>query len=224
MNEEQYGDNTSGLPTEPQAQPGAVLSTESAQRIFGKHSGFRNLKAYQLAELCYDFTCRFCERFIPIKDRHHDQMVQAARSGYQNIREGSELSATTKKLELNLTNVARGSLGELHKDYKKYLQRKKLPLWETDNAALFAQARNLRPDTLEEAAAWVNRPGCKQRSEERAANLGAVLSAQAHYLVEKLMARQAEDFEQGGGFSERLYQARTAHRQAGGNRQKGQNK
>jgi len=201
-----------------------VLGSESAERIFGKHSGFRNLRAYQLAELCYDFTCRFRERYIPQNDRHHDQMVQASRSGFQNIREGSERSATTKKLELNLTNVARGSLGELHADYKKYLQRKRLPLWETQNPELFAEARNLRPDTLAQAAKWINQPGAKQTSEERAANLGAVLSAQAHYLVEKLMARQAADFEQGGGFSERLYKARTAQRRTGENGQKGQNK
>ncbi len=167
-----------------------VLSSESSERIFGKHSGFRNLKAYQIAELCYDFTCRFCE-----------------------------LSATTKKLELNLTNVARGSLGELHKDYKKYLQRKRLPLWETDNAAMFSEARNLYPESLEAAAKWINCPDRSQSREERAANLGAVLSAQAHYLVEKLMARQAEDFEKDGGFSERLYNAGTKNRQNGQNRQ-----
>lgn len=194
-----------------------VLSSESSERIFGKHSGFRNLKAYWLAELCYDFTCRFCELYIPIKDRHHDQMVQASRSGFQNIREGSELSATTKKLELNLTNVARGSLGELHKDYKKYLQRKGLPLWETDDAAMFSEARNLHPESLDAAAAWVNSSGRMQSREERAANLGAVLSAQAHYLVEKLLARQADDFEKGGGFSERLYKARVENRQKGQN-------
>ncbi|NCC52138.1 MAG: four helix bundle protein [Spartobacteria bacterium] len=192
-----------------------VLSSDSSEWIFGKHSGFRKLRAYQLAELCYDFTCRFCERYIPKEDRHHDQMVQAARSGFQNIREGSELSATTKKLELNLTNVARGSLGELHKDYKKYLQRKRLPLWERDNVAMFTEARNLHPESLTEAAEWINSPDRTQSREERAANLGAVLSAQAHYLAEKLMARQAEDFEKSGGFSERLYKARTAHRQAG---------
>jgi four helix bundle suffix protein len=200
-----------------------VLSSESSERIFGKHSGFRNLRAYQLAELCYDFTCRFCELYIPKGDRHHDQMVQAARSGFQNIREGSELSATTKKLELNLTNVARGSLGELHKDYKKYLQRKRLPLWETDHAVLFAEARNLHPESLTAASEWINRPGRTQSREERAANLGAVLSAQAHYLVEKLLARQAEDFEKGGGFSERLYKARKENRQKGKNEKDGQN-
>lgn len=199
-----------------------VLSSESSERIFGKHSGFRNLRAYRLAELCYDFSCRFCELYIPKADRHHDQMVQAARSGFQNIREGSELSATTKKLELNLTNVARGSLGELHKDYKKYLQRKRLPLRETDHAEMFAEARNLYPESLVEASEWVNRSGRTQSREERAANLGAVLSAQAHYLVERLMARQAEDFEKGGGFSERLYKARLENRQGRENRQNGQ--
>jgi restriction system protein len=194
-----------------------VLSSESSERVFGKHSGFRNLKAYQIAELCYDFTCRFCELYIPLKDRHHDQMVQAARSGFHNIREGSELSATTKKLELNLTNVARGSLGELHKDYKKYLHRKHLPLWETDNSVMFAEARTLHPASLGAAAKWINRPDRTEGREERAANLGAVLSAQAHYLVEKLMARQAEDFEKGGGFSERLYKARMNQRKSGQN-------
>lgn len=198
-----------------------VLSSESSERVFGKHSGFRNLKAYQIAELCYDFTCRFCELYIPLKDRHHDQMVQAARSGFHNIREGSELSATTKKLELNLTNVARGSIGELHKDYKKYLQRKRLPLWETDNAKMFSEARNLHPENMEVAAKWINDSGRTQSREERAANLGAVLSAQAHYLVERLMARQAEDFEKDGGFSERLYKARMSQRRNGQNGQNG---
>lgn len=194
-----------------------VLSSVSSEQVFGKHSGFRNLKAYQIAELCYDFTCRFCELYIPEDDRHHDQMVQAARSGFQNIREGSELSATTKKLELNLTNVAWGSLGELHKDYKKYLQRKRPPLRETDNLTMFSEARNLYPESLEEAAAWVNRPDRMQGRQERAANLGAVLSTQAHYLVEKLLARQAEDFQNDGGFSERLYKGRIKNRQKGQN-------
>lgn len=196
-----------------------VLSSESSERIFGKHSGFRNLKAYQVAELCYDFTCRFCELYIPISDRHHDQMVQAARSGFHNIREGSELSATTKKLELNLTNVARGSLGELNKDYRKYLQRKRLPLWEKDDPVIFQEARKLYPKTLQEASDWVNRSGRKQSREERAANLGAVLSAQAHWLTEKLMSQQAEAFENDGGFSERLYKARTEQRRNGQNGQ-----
>jgi len=149
-------------------------------------------------------------------------MVQAGRSGYQNIGEGSEDSATSRKLEMNLTNVAKSSIDELHKDYLKYLQRRGLRQWQADEPQ-FEEARALHPATVEEAAAWVNgksgengpnRPnGQIQASvEERAANLGAILAAQAHYLTERLLDRQAQDFEAGGGFAERLHRARSAVR------------
>jgi four helix bundle protein len=152
---------------------GMAMAAGAAERVYGKHGGYRKLRAYQVAELLYDFTCRFCDRHIPKRDRHHDQMVQATRSGYQNIAEGSEDSATSKKLEMNLTNVARSSIDEARKDYLKYLVRRNLPVWK-EGEPLFKEARNLRPATLEEAAAWVNRPGAKGRAEERAANLGAI--------------------------------------------------
>ncbi len=184
------------------------MSSPAAERVYGKHSGYRNLKAYQVAELVYDFTCRFCARYVPRSDRHHDQMVQAARSGYQNIAEGSEDSATSKKLEMNLTNVARSSLDEARKDYIKHLARRGLRHWQEDEA-VFTEARNLRPKSVEEAAAWINQPGAAEPNEERAANLGAILATQAHWLTERLLDRQARDFETGGGFSERLHRART---------------
>ena len=184
-----------------------ALRSDAAGRVYGKHSGFRNLKAYQVAVLLYDFTCRFCARYVPEKDRHYDQMVQAARSGYQNLAEGSEDSATSKKLEMNLTNVGRSSLGELEKDYVKHLMRRGLRKWQ-EGEENFEEVRALRPKTLDEAAAWVNRKGMAESAEERAANLGAVLAAQAHWLSERLLDRQARDFEAGGGFAERLYKAR----------------
>jgi len=187
------------------------MSSDASRRVYGKHSGYRKLKAYQVAELLYDFTCRFCDRYVPFKDRHHDQMVQAARSGFQNISEGSEDSATSKKLEMNLTNVARSSQDEVRKDYLKYLTRRNLPVWQ-EGEALFEEARNLRPQSLAEAAAWVNRRRKGSRIEERAANLGAILAAQAHWLTERLLDRQARDFEAEGGFSERLYKARSQQR------------
>jgi four helix bundle suffix protein len=200
--------NESNEPKNPEPRKEKALSSSAAKRVYGSHGGYRNLKAYQVAELFYDFTCRFCDRYIPKSDRHHDQMVQAARSGYQNIAEGSEDSATSKKLEMNLTNVARSSLDEARKDYIKHLARRGLKRW-MESDPLFAEARNLRPKTVVEAAAWVNRTGSGQPVEERAANLGAILAAQAHWLTERLMDRQARDFEDGGGFSERLYRART---------------
>jgi four helix bundle suffix protein len=191
--------------------PQPAMRSGAAERVYGRHSGYRSLKAYQVAEMLYDFTCRFCERYVPVKDRHHDQMVQAARSGYQNLGEGSEDSATSKKLEMNLTNVARSSLGELERDYVKHLTRRGLRKWAPGEAA-FDEARALRPSTVEQAAAWVNRKGTEDPAEERAANLGAILAAQAHWLAERLLDRQARDFESGGGFSERLYAARTGQR------------
>lgn len=190
------------------ASSAKAMSSPASEQVYGKHGGYRNLKAYQVAELLYDFTRRFCARYIPKSDRHHDQMVQAARSGYQNIAEGSEDSATSKKLEMNLTNVARSSLDELRKDYIKHLKRRGLRHWP-EHAPRFLEARGLRPQTVEEAAAWVNRPSSDETVEERAANLGAILAAQAHWLTERLLDRHARDFEKDGGFSERLYRART---------------
>lgn len=195
----------------PGERNGKAMGSDAAERVYGQHSGYRNLKAYEVAELLYEFTCRFCDRYIPKTDRHHDQMVQAARSGYQNIAEGSEDSATSKKLEMNLTNVARSSIDEARKDYLQYLARRNLRIWQ-DGDALFKESRILWLSSLVEAAEWVNQPDAEGSKEERAANLGAILAAQAHWLTERLLNRQAQDFERDGGFSERLYRARTRRR------------
>ena len=92
------------------------------------HGGYRNLKSYQTAEIVYDATVVFCDRFIDKRSRTHDQMVQAARSGKQNIAEGSMASGTSKKTELKLIGVARASLEELLLDYQDFLRQKGLPL------------------------------------------------------------------------------------------------
>lgn len=88
--------------------------------LIPKHGGYRKLKSFQIAQLCYDMTVRFCDRTISPRSRTHDQMVQAARSGVQNIAEGSKASGTSKKFELKLTNVARASLEELRLDYEDF--------------------------------------------------------------------------------------------------------
>ena len=97
---------------------------------------------------------RFCDRYISIKSRTHDQMVQAARSGVQNIAEGSKASGTSKKFELKLTNVARASLEELRLDYEDYLRHRSLPLWSADDPRRKALVAR-RCKTVEEVAAWV---------------------------------------------------------------------
>lgn len=118
-----------------------------------KHGGYRNLKSFQIAQLVFDVTVRFCERYIDRFSRTRDQMVQAARSGVQNIAEGSQASGTSKKTELKLTNVARASLEELKLDYEDFLRQHGLPLWEREDPrrkGLVAQ----RCGTADEVAAW----------------------------------------------------------------------
>ena len=99
------------------------------ETLIPKHGGYRNLKSFQVAQLVYDVTVRFCDRYIDPRSRTHDQMVQAARSGVQNIAEGSQASGTSKKMEMKLTNVARASLEELRLDYEDYLRQRGLELW-----------------------------------------------------------------------------------------------
>ena len=106
--------------------------TES-QSFIPPHGHYEELLSYQKAQVVYDLTFRFCARFLARNDRTIDQMVQAARSGKQNIVEGSKASGTSKEMELKLTNVARASLEELLEDYRDYLRVRDLPLWEKDS-------------------------------------------------------------------------------------------
>ena len=104
------------------------------EALIPKHGGYRKLKSFQVAQLVYDVTVRFCNRYIEKRSRTHDQMVQAARSGVQNIAEGSQASGTSKKTELKLTNVARASLEELRLDYEDFLRQRGLTLWDRNDA------------------------------------------------------------------------------------------
>jgi four helix bundle protein len=103
--------------------------TMNIDKLITDHGGYRQLKSFQHAELVYDATVRFCDRFIDRRSRTHDQMVQAARSGRQNIAEGSQASGTSKKSELKLVGVARASLEELLLDYEDFLRQRDLKLW-----------------------------------------------------------------------------------------------
>lgn len=119
-----------------------------------KHGGYRRLKSFQIGQLIYDLTVRFCELYIDRKSRTRDQMVQAARSGVQNIAEGSQASGTSKKSELKLTNVARASLEELRLDYEDFLRQRGLPLWGAEHPALL-RFKGRRCASVEEVRAWV---------------------------------------------------------------------
>src|SRR3989344_8502559 len=103
-----------------------TYKTYTTKREAKTHGVYRNLKSYQGATIIYDLTVQFCNRYIDKKSRTHDQMVQAARSGQQNIAEGSQASATSKKSELKLLGVARASLEELLNDYQNYLRQRGL--------------------------------------------------------------------------------------------------
>ena len=104
--------------------------------IIPNQGGYRKLKSFQVARLIYDVTVLFCEKYIDIKSRTRDQMVQAARSGVQNIAEGSQASGTSRKFEMKLTNVARASLEELLLDYEDFLRQRNLSQWNPDHPAL----------------------------------------------------------------------------------------
>jgi len=122
--------------------------------LIPKHGGYRNLKSFQIAQLAYDVTVRFCELYVDRFSRTRDQMVQAARSGVQNIAEGSQASGTSKKTELKLTNVARASLEELRLDYEDFLRQRGLPQLEPESPAL-KRFKAKRCGSLEEVRAWV---------------------------------------------------------------------
>lgn len=183
------------------------------ENLIPQHGGYRKLKSFQIAQLVFDVTRRFCDRFIGQKSRTHDQMVQAARSGVQNIAEGSQASASSKKTELTLTNVARSSLEELKLDYQDFLRQGGFKIWENDPRAW--ELIGLRLETANEYARWSkfvsDRDGIPL--EEVAANGVLVLLSVACKLLNKQLAVQAESFQKDGGFSERLYRMRSKTRQ-----------
>jgi len=181
--------------------------------IIPPHGGFRDLAAYKNATIVYDATVAFCNRFIPRHSRTHDQMVQAARSGKQNIAEGSMASATSKKTELKLVGVARASLEELLLDYQDFLRQQGLKLWPKEH--------NLAK-TIRKLAYASNRSYTTYKSyiekapSEVAANTMVCLIHQTNYLLDRLLRQLESAFLEQGGFTERLHQARTtARRQRG---------
>jgi len=210
--------------------------------LIPKHGGYRKLISFQVAELAYDVTVRFCDKYIDRRSRTHDQMVQAARSGARNISEGSQVSGTSKELELKLTNVARSSLEELSRDYMAFLRHRRLTQWEPYDPRL-ADLIARRPGTEEDFARWAEdvKNGLNGRNgqngqetrdpssfksiqsipsiprkaptyREIAANGALALIVVATSLLDRQLAAQAEAFRREGGFTERLYRHRRQSR------------
>ena len=187
------------------------------------HGGYRKLLTYRLGVLIYDATVAFCDRYINRKERTYDQMVQAARSGVANIVEGSEASATSKKTELKLTNVAKASQEELLFDYQTFLRQNALPEWAADSPQALL-VRQSRPQNLEELrqlmALLVSDLSDKSDKSDKsdikaevAGNVMICLINQETFLLNRQITRLAAEFEQEGGFTERLYRMRSATRQ-----------
>jgi len=122
--------------------------------LIPKHGGYENTKTWQLADVIYDVTVRFCDKYVDRRSRTHDQMVQSARSGCQNLQEGSVDSAVSKKFELKLTGIAKGSLKELERDFQKFLKHRDLPEWPPNHPAL-TRFKALRCSSIEQFRAWV---------------------------------------------------------------------
>lgn len=175
------------------------------------HGGYRGLRSFRSAQQVYDGTVVFCNRFIDRRSRTHDQMVQAARSGVQNIAEGSVASATSKKMELKLTGVARASLEELLLDYEGFLRQRGLQQWAKDSSRALA-VRNRYRSEASDGSGDSDHYGLKKADPESAANTLICLINQASYLLRRQLERLEQDFLDKGGFTEKLYRHRRQRR------------
>jgi len=173
------------------------------------HGGYRRLLSYQKALVVYDATIYFCDRFFSRRDRTHDQMVQAARSGKQNIIEGSQASGTSRKMEIKLTSVARASLEELLEDYRDFLRRRGLKEWSREHPFV----RRLRALNRKPGSDYGTfRKGIEHPDPAVSANVIIGLIRATNYLLDRQIRKQEEAFLDEGGLSERMTRARVERR------------
>ena len=190
-----------------------------SKNFIRQDNNYRTLKAFQKAECIYDVTYYFANKFLAKGDRTIDQMVQAARSGKQNLAEGNIDGVTSKEMELKLTNVNRASLHELF-DYEDYLRVRGLEQWSYNDPRC-VQTREFCKRHLESA---VYREKIKDRSDETIANIAITLIHQCDVLIKGLIEWQKKNFLENGGIKEEMYRARKAYRDINGfNGQNGPN-
>ncbi|HWN44580.1 MAG TPA: four helix bundle suffix domain-containing protein [Thermoanaerobaculia bacterium] len=173
------------------------------------HGGYRNLLSYQKAEIVYDATVYFCARFIDKRSRTHDQMIQAARSGKQNIIEGSVAAGISKETEIKLTSVARASLEELLADYCDFLRTRGLEEWPAEHtyALRLRKLNQIRGATYE-----TFRKGIENPEPAIAANVILGLIRVTTYLLDRQLRSLEISFVEEGGMRERMTRARLQER------------
>ena len=202
-----------------------MKNEDASEHLIPPHGGYSKLVTYKLGILIYDATAAFCEHYFDRKDRTFDQMVQAARSGVANIVEGSQASATSKKTELKLTNVAKASQEELLEDYRSFLRQRNLPVWNAQSVeakiiresrpATLPQLRQVMASLVSDLSDKSDQSDNSDKTaikQEVAANTMICLINQETFLLARQIARLADDFENQGGFTERLYRVRSAKR------------
>lgn len=179
--------------------------TNGTDGFIPKHGGYENLLSFRKARIVYDGTVYFCDKFMGKRTRTHDQMVQAARSGKQNILEGSQASGTSKEMELKLVNVARASLEELLEDYRDFLRTVGHKAWEKNSKeALFVRKLGWKDDVSYETY----RTYIETRPGFTVANILICLIHQTNYLLDQLLRQLERDFLKEGGLRERMTRAR----------------
>lgn len=176
--------------------------------------GYRKLQVYKLTEIIYDISYEFAHRYLSKRDRTVDQMVQASRSGKQNIAEGSLASMTSRKTEIKLTNVAKASLGELLIDYEDYVRTRNLTRWDASNERYQKLRDYVKTEEFENG--YMQLIG--RLNDEEIANLCMTLIHQAMYMLEHLLDAQQEQFAKEGGVSESMTRARLESRRGVGQR------
>ena len=200
--------NNQSTPSTPRNS--SSLSTQPPHLFLPQHGHYRNLRVYKAAEALYDITFIFCRRFLSSKvDRTVDQMIQAARSGKQNIAEGNQAATTSSETEIKLTNVAKASLEELLVDYEDYLRTRQLTQWDTQHPRYF----KMRNWTKTEDFSINHAFRAEQLSDEEVANLGITLCHQIIYMLNNLLKTLQDRFVTQGGIKERMHAARTGYRQ-----------
>ena len=183
-------------------------SSDEKITFLPQHGHYRHLRVYQVTEMIYDITFYFTQRYLSKGDRTVDQMVQAARSGKQNIAEGNQAAATSSETEIKLTNVAKASLEELLDDYEDYLRVRNLEQWGNlhpryEKMREYARSEQIRKEYAEMV---------QRMNDEEIANLSITLIHQAIYMLHKLLVTMQDRFVKEGGIKERMFQSRVEYR------------